>query len=94
MAGALDENAAHGECGGGEEVPAPRPGSVLSIAGDPEIRFVHECGRLQRLILLSLASEAGAREFPQFVIDFRQHLVRRARAAGRVGVRRHRDREL
>ena len=94
MARALDENAAHGERRGGEEVAAPFPALVLSIAGDSKIRFVHEGGRLQRLIRLSLAPQAGSREFPQFVIDFRQHLVRGAGAAVRVGVRRHREREL
>ena len=64
------------------------------VAGNAKIRFVNERGRLQRLIRLALAREAGSRELPQFVIDFRQQLARSARAAVRVGVRRHQEREL
>ena len=79
MAGALDENAAHRERGGGEEMPAAVPAPLLPIAGDAEIRLVNERRRLQRLIRLPLARETGPREFAQFVIDFRQHLAAKCR---------------
>ena len=92
--GALDENPAHGKRGGGEEVPATVPSPILTIAGDAKIRFVNQCSRLQRLVSLALAAETGSRQFPQFVIDFRQQFVRRAGPAVRCGVPRHQEREL
>ena len=84
VAGALDENAAHRERRGGEKMPAPIPAALLVVARHAQIRFVHERGRLQRLVRLALAGEPGPREFPQFVIDFRQHL---AGSAGAPSVR-------
>ena len=72
--GALDENAAHRERRGGEEVAAPLPAPLLAIARNAKVGFVDERRRLERLIRLALARETGSREFPEFVIDFRQHL--------------------
>ena len=78
---ALDQDAAHRERGGGEEVPPPVPVPVLAITGDAKVRLVDERRRLQRLVLLALACEAGPRELTQFVIHFGQLVVRCARAA-------------
>ena len=94
VARALDENAAHRERRGGEEMTAAVPLLLAACARDAQIRFVHERRRLQRLVVMALAGEARPREFPQFVIDFGQHFARRAGAAVTVGVRRHRTREL
>ena len=94
MASTLDENAAHGERRGGEEMPAPIPTPLLLIAGHAKVRLVNESRGLERLIRLPFAGETGSREFPQFVIDFRQHLTRCAGAAVRVAVRRHQERGL
>jgi len=59
------------------------PIGVLTLARGPE-----------GLLRLALAGETGPREFPEFVIDFRQHLAGGAGAAVRAPVRRHGEREL
>ncbi len=55
--------------------------TVFKRTAESQIRFMHQCGRLQRLPGF-LLSQFGRREFPQFVIDQRQQLLRRRRIAG------------
>ena len=94
VAGPLDENAAHRERRGREEVAAAIPAARGLAGGHAKVGFVDERRRLQRLIGLALAGQAGPRESPEFVIDFGQHLTRRTGAAVRQAVRRHGEREL
>jgi len=84
---AVDQNAAHRQSGSGEEMSAPVPLSILVIADDAKVGFVDERRRLQRLVSITLAREAGSRELAQFVIHFGQHVARLARTAvaGAVG---------
>ena len=51
---------------------------------------MNERGGLEGLVRVPLARQAGPRELPQFVIDFRQHLVRGTGATVLVAVGRHR----
>jgi hypothetical protein len=74
VTGALHQNAAHRQGGGGKEMPAPIP--LARLAGDSKIRFVDERGGLQCLVRLPLARKPGPRELSQFVIDFRHELAR------------------
>jgi len=42
MAGALDEDATHGQGGGGEEMSAPVPLPRLAVAGHPQVGLVDD----------------------------------------------------
>src|SRR5262249_61950499 len=72
-AGPLDEEAAHGPGGGGEErAPAgppgpPRPG----LAGEPQVRLVDQVGRLEG-VARALVGQAVGGQPPQFVVDERE----------------------
>ena len=94
MPRALDENAAHRQRRGGKEMTASVPAAVAAVAGDAQVRFVDERSRLERLIRPALTRESRSRQFSQFVIDFRQHLVRSAGAAVRRVVAETSEREL
>src|SRR5262249_2743184 len=87
MARPLDEDAAHRERRGREEMAAPIPLLLLPIAGHAQVRLVDERRRLQRLRVLAVAlvRQPRLREPAQFVVDFGQTLARGARSA--VGLR-------
>ena len=74
-ASVLDHDAAHRLGSGGEEVSAvvPRLGRV--VAGETQVRFVYQGGRVERLAGF-LAGELPRRQLAQFVVDQRQELVR------------------
>ena len=82
VARAFDQDAAHRQRGGRKEVAAAIP--LFGLTRDAKIGFVHERGRLQRLMRLPFAGEPRPRELAQFVIHFRQQL---AGGAGRSGSR-------
>src|SRR5262249_61977222 len=82
-AGALDEDAAHGFGGRGEEVAAVTPLGLpgrMAPQDQPQVGFVDEGGGLERLAGLLLGQLLG-REPPQLVIDQRQELARRVGVA-------------
>ena len=79
--GALDEDAAHGLGGGGEEVSAAVPMLRFLHVHQPQVRLVDQRGGLERLAGLFLG-QLLAGELPQFVVDQRQEL--RRRRAGRL----------
>src|SRR5262249_17504949 len=70
----LEEDAAHRERRGREEMAAPIPLLLLLIAGHAQVRFVDERRRLQRLrvFTVALARQPRLREPAQFVVDFGQ----------------------
>ena len=72
-AGGLDEDAAHGLGGGGEEVAAMVPLVAVGRANQPEVRFVDEGGRLKR-VAGRFGGQPGGGEAAQFVVDQRQQL--------------------
>src|SRR5262249_2561360 len=72
-AGVLDEDAAHGLGGGGEEVAAPLPVRPRARADQPQVGLVDQGGRLQRLARLLLSQALGG-EAAQLVVDQRQQL--------------------
>ena len=84
MTRALDENAAHREGGRRKEMAPPVPLLRRPIARDTQVCLVNERSGLQSLITLALASEAGFRELPQFVIHFREQLPGSASRSIRV----------
>src|SRR5262249_48185683 len=65
----------HGLGGGGEEVPAAVPVPGLLPARQPQVRLVHQRGRLQGLAGLFVGQFLG-RELAQLVVDQRQELLR------------------
>ena len=71
--GALDEDAAHGDRRGGEEVSAPVPPAIGAVAGQPQVGLVDEGGRLQREAG-RLARDPRPRQPAQLVVDLRQEL--------------------
>jgi len=89
MTRALDEDAPHGEGRGREEMSTAIPALFRAVTRDAEKCFVNERRGLQRLVWLAFASEARSRQFPEFVIDFGQHLARSARTAVPLRVWRH-----
>ena len=97
MPGPVDQDAAHGLGGGGEEVPAPIPVLGLLPAHQPQVRLVHQRGRLQGLTGLFVGQFLD-RELAQLVVDERQELLARVPIAlldgvqdlGNVTHRRHR----
>jgi len=81
----VQQDASHGQCGGTEEVgPVIEPGRVA--AREPQPGFVHQRGRLQRVVGPFLP-QVGARQGPQLVVDDLEQVGRRL-AHGRVGRRR------
>ena len=73
MPGALDEDAAHGNGGGGEEVAAPVPAAIRAVAGEAQVGLVHEGGRLERQAR-RLPRDARTRQAAQLVVHLRQEL--------------------
>ena len=69
---ALDENLPHRSRGDADEVPLVVP--RRAGARQPQIRLVHERGRLQRLPR-PLAPHVGGREAAQLVIDPRREVM-------------------
>jgi len=51
MPRAFDEDAAHGQCRSGKEMPAPIPLAFLIGAGHSQVGFVNEGGGLQGLLM-------------------------------------------
>ena len=80
MPGSVDEDAAHGLGGGGEEVPAAVPVLGLLAAQQPQVRLMHQRGRLQGLAGPFVGQPLG-RELAQLVVDERQQLLRGVRVA-------------
>jgi hypothetical protein len=66
----VDEDAAHGLGGGGEEVGAVLP-RQFARPDELEERLVHERGRLQR-VADAFAAQEGLRRRAQLVVDERQ----------------------
>src|SRR5262245_35938207 len=76
--GAIDEDPAHGLGRSGEEVaPAVPPPGLLGI-DQPEIRLVHQRGRLERLAGPLLGQPLG-RQLAELVVDQREQLLARPR---------------
>ena len=73
--GLLDENAAHGKGGGGEEVAAAVPVPLFPRADQAQVRLVDQGGGLERLARLLPCHPLG-REPAQLVVDQRQELRR------------------
>ena len=73
----FDEDAAHGLCGGGEEVVAA---VKLLVAGEAQIRFVDQGGGIERLARL-FVSQLGRGDPAQLVVEQRQELLRGLRVA-------------
>ena len=73
VAGALDEDAPHGNGRGGEEVAAPVPASVAAVAGKAQVGLVDERGGLQRQAGW-LPCDARTGQSAQLVVDLRQKL--------------------
>jgi hypothetical protein len=82
-AGVLDEDAAHGLGGGGEEMPAAV--EPLPVADQPEVRLVDQ-GRGLQGVVGGLACHPDGRQLPQLVVDEREELGGRVPVAGRGGV--------
>ena len=78
--GVVDEDAAHGFGGGGEEVAAAVPGLGLARAHESEIRLMDEGRGLERLAGLFLSESLG-REFTEFLVDQGQELLGGVRIA-------------
>ena len=72
----LDEDAAHGLGGGGEEVIPPVPMPLVTLADQPQVGFVNQGGRFQRLPRLLLGEALGSQS-AQFIVDEWQQLGRR-----------------
>lgn len=79
-AGVLDQYPPHGLGCGGEEVTPIVPRLLTVPAHESQVGFVDQCRRLERLPRL-FVRQPGSRQFPQFVIDQRQQLLRRRRIA-------------
>ena len=84
MPGPLHENPPHRQCGCCKEMAPAIPFLRRTIARDTQIRLVDERGRLERLMPLAFAGQAGSRELPQFVIHFREQLAGRASRSVRI----------
>src|SRR5262249_28658241 len=74
-AGALDEDAAHGLGGRGEEVAPALPLRGVFGAPPPQVRLVYQRGRLQGLAEPLLGPLLGG-ALAQLVVDQRQQLLR------------------
>jgi hypothetical protein len=72
-AGVLDQDAAHGLGGSGEEVPTPAPMLGLLAADQPQVGLVDEGGGLERLAGL-LVREPLGRQLSQFSVHDGQEL--------------------
>jgi len=81
-AGGVDEDAAHGLGGGGEEVPAAVPAEPVGGADQPEVRLVNQGGGLECLVG-GLGGHACGGELSQFVVDEREQLRGGVAVAGR-----------
>jgi hypothetical protein len=79
-AGLLDEDAAHGLSGGGEEVAAAVPGLRRFGVHQAQVRLVDQGGGLERLARLLLRHPLG-RQLTQLVVDQRQELFGGRRVA-------------
>jgi hypothetical protein len=75
VTGALHQNAAHGERGGGEKMAAAIPLAIFASAGHAQVGFVDERSGLEGLMLVALARQTGPRQLPEFVIHFRQQVA-------------------
>jgi hemoglobin-like flavoprotein len=72
---ALDEDAAHGERRGGEEMAPSIPAARRLPGGNPDVGFVHERRRLKRLIRLPFTRKTRSRQFAELVVHFGQKLA-------------------
>jgi hypothetical protein len=88
-AGLLDQDAAHGFGGGGEEVAPAVPPVRLPAADQSEVGLVDQGGRLQGLARL-LFGHPGGRELSQLTVDEWQQLGRGRRVPARGRVQRPR----
>ena len=79
-AGVVDEDAAHGLGGGGEEMAAAVPVRAPVAADQPQVGFVDQRRGLQRLPGLLLGQPLRG-QLAQFVVDQRQELLRGVRVA-------------
>ena len=93
LAGALDEDAAHGLGRGGEEVPPAVPVLGQVAADQPEVGLVDQGGRLERLARV-LAPEPRGGELAQLGVDEREEFggglaVSGRRCVEQLGCLRH-----
>ena len=79
-AGRLDENAAHGFGGGGEEVAAAVPGLRIAAVDEADVGFVDEGGSGKCLAGFFFAQSRGG-EFTEFVVDEWEELAGGVRIA-------------
>jgi hypothetical protein len=79
----VDENAPHGQGGGGEEVPAA---VEMLVADHSQIGLVNECGGVQAMAA-GLSGNPRSGKLPQFVVDERQQFRRGSAVACRGGVK-------
>jgi len=84
-ASVVHEDAAHGLGTGGKEMAAMVPALLLAVAQQPQIGFVDQGGRLQRLAGCFLGKLLG-RQAAQLVVDQRQQLAGGVRIALLDGV--------
>src|SRR5262249_21188977 len=74
VAGAVDEDAAHGLGGGSEEMPAAVPVPFLVVPDQAQVGLVNQGGGLERLSRLLVGQLLGG-ELAQLVVDQRQELL-------------------
>src|SRR5262245_54630660 len=86
-AGTLDEDAAHGLGGGGEELAAAGPAGPRrpGLAGEPQVGLVDQGGRLEG-VARALAGQAVGGQPPQFVVDEREEVGGGLAVPGRGGI--------
>src|SRR5262245_28157123 len=92
-AGVVDEDAAHGLGGGGEEMSPAVPPRRVGRADQPDVCFVNEAGRLKGLARL-FGRELDGGQFPQLVVDERKEVgggssVSGGRRVQKLGYGRH-----
>jgi hypothetical protein len=78
------KDAAHGLCGGGEEMAAAVPLLRLLDIDQPEVGFVYQGGRLECVARLFLGQTLSG-QLPQLLVDQGQELLGGARVALRNG---------
>lgn len=79
IARVIDEDAPHHHCRESDELRAVPPVHAL-LVDEPEVRLVHQCSWLKRVVGALPVHVAGSKA-SQLIIDERQHLLTRSLAA-------------
>ena len=82
--GVVDNDLSHRDRANGEEVPAIAPRGP-GLVHQPQVGFVDEPARVQRLDDAAAPAELDAGQPPQVVVDQRYEPVQGARIAGTMG---------